>query len=63
MQISVYEIQTITAAEGMVLTNGEAYSEPGATIYLGCNDIPENWWEITAEEAAAAQEIHLPFEE
>lgn len=63
MKISVYEIQTITASEGMVLTNGEAYSEPGATIYLGCNDVPENWWEITAEEAAAAQEAHLPFEE
>jgi hypothetical protein len=63
MKLSVLEIQTITAAEGMVLTNGEAYSEPGATIYLGCNDTPENWWEITAEEAAAAQKAHLPFEE
>lgn len=31
----------------MVLTNGEAY---GKTIYLGINDKPENWYEITDEE-------------
>lgn len=60
MRISTYEIQTITAAEGMVLTNGEAYSEPGATIYLGKNDIPENWWEITAYEAEELQNKHEP---
>ena len=51
MKISILEIQTITASEGMVLTNGEAFSSPGGTIYLGCNDIPEHWWEITLEEA------------
>jgi hypothetical protein len=31
----------------MVLTNGTAY---GKEIYLGVNDSPNNWWEITEEE-------------
>lgn len=35
------------ADEGMVLTNGEAY---GKEIYLGKNDKPENWHEITEKE-------------
>lgn len=39
----------LTAAEGMILTNGEAY---GKEIYLGCNDSPDNWHEITDEEYA-----------
>jgi hypothetical protein len=51
MKVSVIEIQKITASEGMVLTNGEAFSSPGGTLYLSCNDIPENWWEISAEAA------------
>ena len=51
MKISIIEIQTITAAENMILTNGYAHSAIGGTVYLGCNDIPENWWEITLEEA------------
>ena len=37
----------LTASDGMWLTNGEAY---GKTIYLGVNDKPENWYEITEEE-------------
>ena len=55
MIISTIEIQKITASEGMVLTNGEAFSDVGGTVYLGCNDSVENWYEITAEEAAALQ--------
>lgn len=55
VKISTIEIQTITAADGMVLTNGKAFTEVGGTVYLGCNDSPENWYEITAEEAAALQ--------
>lgn len=51
MKISVIEIQTITAAPDKILTNGVAFSGLGDTIYLGCNDTPENWWEITLEEA------------
>ncbi len=34
----------LTATDGYVLTNGEAY---GKEIYLGCNDKAENWHEIT----------------
>ena len=41
------ELIKLTASEGMVLTNGEAY---GKEIYLGCNDNPNNWSEITDAE-------------
>jgi hypothetical protein len=41
------ELKVLTASEGMVLTNGEAY---GKSITLGKNDKPENWREITKEE-------------
>lgn len=37
----------MTASDGMMLTNGEAYSKE---VYLGKNDKPENWHEITDEE-------------
>lgn len=43
------EITKLTASEGHVLTNGEAY---GKEIYLGKNDKPENWHEITYAEYA-----------
>ena len=41
------ELIKLTASKGMVLTNGEAY---GKEIYLGCNDSPDNWSEITDAE-------------
>ena len=41
------ELKTISASEGMILTNGEAY---GKSITLGSNDSQENWHEITEEE-------------
>lgn len=41
------ELRKLTAAEGMTLTNGEAY---GKEIYLGVNDSPDNWHEITDAE-------------
>lgn len=47
MEITKIEIRKLTASSGMVLTNGEAY---GPEIYLGKNDKPENWHEITEEE-------------
>lgn len=43
----------LKASEGMILTNGEVY---GKEAYLGCNDKPDNWYEITVEEAEKIQE-------
>ena len=42
-------ITKLTASNGHVLTNGEAY---GMEIYLGKHDRPENWHEITDAEYA-----------
>ena len=47
MKISTIELRKITASDGMVLTNGEAF---GKEIYLGKNDSPDNWREISDEE-------------
>ena len=47
MKISTIEIRKLTATEGMFLTNGETYSKE---VFLGCNDSPDNWHEITEEE-------------
>lgn len=46
---STITIRKLTASDGMTLTNGEAY---GKEIYLGKNDSPENWHEITDAEYA-----------
>lgn len=47
MTETTIELTKLTASDGMVLTNGDAY---GKEIYLGCNDSPENWHEITQTE-------------
>jgi hypothetical protein len=48
MQHDTVIINKITADEGFVLTNGQGvYSKE---IYLGKNDSPINWWEITEYE-------------
>ena len=47
MEIKVIELTTITASEGMYLTNGNVYCK---TVHLGVNDSPENWHEITEAE-------------
>lgn len=47
------DFRKLTASEGMVFTNGEAY---GKEIYLGANDSPDNWREITDAEHAAILE-------
>lgn len=49
MYKSTIEITKLTASEGHVLTNGEAY---GKEVYLGKNDKAENWHEITDAEYA-----------
>ena len=47
MKVTTIELKKITASDGKVLTNGEAF---GKEIYLGVNDSAENWHEITEEE-------------
>ena len=49
MEVTTIEIKKLTATEGHVLTNGEAY---GKEIYLGKFDSPANWHEITDAEYA-----------
>lgn len=51
------ELRKLTAAEGMTLTNGEAF---GKEIYLGINDSADNWYEITEEEAENLQKERMP---
>lgn len=47
MKMTTIELRKLTASDGMVLTNGEAF---GKEIYLGVNDSEANWREITEEE-------------
>lgn len=46
----------LTAAEGMVLTDGESY---GKEIFLSQNGNADNWHEITEEEYAEIQKKEL----
>ena len=50
MEIITFEMREIKAAEGMVITNGVAYSSVGGSIYLGVNDNADNWHDITEVE-------------
>ena len=52
MNVEKITISKLIAAEGMTLTNGEAF---GKEIYLGCNDSADNWREITDAEADLLQ--------
>lgn len=47
MKTTKITMTKLTAADGMILTNGESY---GKTIYLGMNDSKDNWREITEAE-------------
>ena len=60
MKLETIEVRKITASEGMVLTNGETYSKE---VYLGCNDNPENWYEITELEYEEIQKAELELTE
>ena len=42
-------ITVLTPAEGMRLTDGETVAE--GEVYVGTNDAPENWREVTEAEA------------
>ena len=52
MELIIHEngMREVKVAEGMVLTNGEAFSDVGGSVYLSVNDSLDNWHEITAEE-------------
>ena len=50
MEMRTFEMRERKAAEGMRLTNGEAYSSVGGSVYLGVNDSADNWYEITEDE-------------
>ena len=50
MEIKTIKLTEIKADEGKVLTNGEAFSSVGGSIYLGINDNADNWYEITEKE-------------
>lgn len=52
-----YGLRTLIANKGMVFTNGKAY---GKTVYLGINDSPENWHEITDEEYNKILDSQIP---
>ena len=45
----------LKAEEGYLLTNGEIYSD---LVYLSDLDSPDNWEEITVEEAQERQETN-----
>ena len=47
------ELRKLIAADGMTLYNGESF---GKEVYLGKNDSPDNWQEITDAEALSLQE-------
>lgn len=47
--MKIMKFAIIEASEGMVLYNGKEF---GSRIRLGDWDSPDNWWEITDEEAA-----------
>lgn len=44
----------LIAKEGMTYTNGTVFRDK---IWLGVNDSPENWYEITKEEAEERKKI------
>ena len=52
MIVSTVQLRKLVADDGMTLTDGDSY---GKTIYLGVNDSPENWHEITDAEAQEVQ--------
>ena len=49
--------------KGMALTNGDVVIREGGFVDIGVNDRPENWYEITAEEAERLQAEELSEEE
>ncbi len=54
MNMTTIELRKLTATAGMTLTNGEVF---GKEVYLGKNDSPDNWREITDREAETLQTV------
>lgn len=50
LKTKTVELRILTASKGKVLTDGESFSSVGGEVYLGVNDSPDNWREITEEE-------------
>lgn len=50
IQTKTVELRILTASKGKVLTDGETFSSVGGVVYLGVNDSPDNWHEITEAE-------------
>lgn len=57
MESKTVELRILKAEENMILTNGENFSDIGGEVYLGVNDSPDNWKEITSEEAEQLQQV------
>lgn len=53
------ELRKLIAEEGMTLYNGESF---GKEVYLGKNDSPDNWQEITDAEAQRLQKEQTALE-
>ena len=56
MTVSTIKMQKLQANEGMVLTNGEAYSSVGGYVYLPEDADASKWYEITAKECENTNE-------
>ena len=51
MEIRNIELRELKPSAGMALTNGIVYSDD--VIYIGCNNSPEEYYDITLEEYTA----------
>ena len=60
MEMITIELRKLVPAEGYVLTNGETFSD---CLTLGCNDSPDNWREITIEEAEKLKQLNIDNQE
>jgi hypothetical protein len=54
MRTEQINIITLEPEKGKVLTNGKIYSYK---VYLGVNDSPDNWWEISEEDVPQEENI------
>lgn len=59
MDIIKIELRELRPSDGMCLTNGEVAKPPNESIYLGINDSPDNWHEITEQEYNAIMEQQM----